>query len=180
MSVHKGISRTLVLLGAIALLIPGCASPSWQSGYRPLTADGALAAPAGGESAPRTAIAPATAVELKRVPLEQISIGSVPEDCVAIGFSEYQRTRPGGLEDEARLIDFARGIGATRVLWGSGFSHRTTSTEFETSAGGYGRSGPHIWDRYPKSSDSGSQLYSTPVTRVDEWYTLRALFLRAR
>lgn len=170
--------RTSILfLGLLTgtLLLPACASPSWQTSYRPLTADGALVSPSGrSDGLARTTLAPAAAVDLKRIPLEQISIGNVPEDCVAIGFSEYERLSPGGLEDEARLVDFARSIGASRVLWGSGLSHRTSSTEFETGVG------PRLWDRYPRSADSGSQLYSAPVTRVDEWYTLRALFLRAR
>ncbi len=167
----------MIPLAAAALLLPACASPSWQTGYRPLTPEGTLAAPLNAKnqaSIVETGVAP---VDLKRVPLEEISIGNVPSDCVALGFSEYERRSPGGLDDEARLIEFARSIGATRVLWGSGFSHRTTSTEFETAAGSHGT---HIWDRYPRSADSGSQFYSVPVTRVDEWYTLRALFMRAR
>lgn len=164
----------LPLLTTLALfsLLPACASPSWKSSYKPLTQQGELLASSSAKDAPRTSLPPTTRVDLKRVPLDEVSIGAIPTDCTPLGFSEYQRTSPGGLEDESRLIDFARALGATRVLWGSGFSHRTSSTEYETAAG------PRTWDRYPSSPGSGSQLYSVPVTRIDEWYTLRALFLR--
>jgi hypothetical protein len=175
---HAALSISLALLAAL-LILPACAGPTWQSSYQPLSTQGTLLPQANRSDAPRSNVPPlnpADRVELKRLPLEQISLGQIPSDCTALGFAEFQRPSPGTLQDETDLLNFARNIGSDRVLWGTGFSHRTTTTEYETV------SGPRPWDRWGGgvSSDTGAQLYSTPVTKTNEWYTLRALFLRSK
>ncbi len=176
-SVFSSSSLTPLLLSALLLILPACASPNWQSSYQPLSEQGTLQPQAQRTEAPRTnqpPLSPGARVELKRLPLEQISLGNIPSDCLALGFSEFQRQSPGSLQDETDLLAFARAIGSDRVLWGTGFSHRTTTTEYETV------SGPRVWDRIGVSSDTGAQLYSAPVTKTNEWYTLRALFLKSK